>query len=338
MTRIDSRISAELANGQIQKLNAELDRLQRQVATGKKAERYGDLGIAAKTVIDLMNEISTLRSHESTVETLKLRTEIIDTTLVAIRDETLKARDAALEVKSKAATPSDLKTLATTALHSITSKLQIDISGRYLFSGVMLDTPPMVPSATLLASVQAAIDAALAAPVPDAATAVGAAIDGIFSTPANYYAGGGATPPTRIGGSETLSYGMTGDNPAFRDVLQGLYTLATLPTPKPAPATPPDIDEAQYQAILDGALGKIEAGLEGVGTLVASNGVAGARLEAVAEEHKTARLLLETEFNALTEADLAEVSARLSDVQTRLQALYAITAQLRDLSLVNFLT
>jgi flagellin-like hook-associated protein FlgL len=71
--------------------------------------------------------------------------------------------------------------------------------------------------------------------------------------------------------------------------------------------------------------------------MITSNGMVQNRLSAVAGEQTDTQTLLKNEFGSLTDADMADVATRLSNLQTQLSAVYAVTAQLKNLSLVNFL-
>jgi flagellar hook-associated protein 3 FlgL len=92
-----------------------------------------------------------------------------------------------------------------------------------------------------------------------------------------------------------------------------------------------------YQTTMQSAQAEIAAGLNGLDAMVTSNGMVQNRLDAVAGEQTDTQTMLKSEFGSLTDADMADVATRLSNLQTQLNAVYAVTAQLKNLSLVNFL-
>jgi flagellin-like hook-associated protein FlgL len=79
-------------------------------------------------------------------------------------------------------------------------------------------------------------------------------------------------------------------------------------------------------------------GLSAVNAMVTNNGEVQQQLVNAANEHTDTKNIMQTEFGTLTDANLAEVATKLSGLQTQLSAVYSITAQLRNLTLIQYLS
>jgi flagellar hook-associated protein 3 FlgL len=126
-------------------LRRELDELQRQLTTGKKAQSYGGLGFDRGTSLDFRAKIAALGSYDAAIQSAELRTTMITKGLEQLQS-------AASDVKSALLPPKfdiDLDG-RTTAQKEAEQRLQLavdvlnsDIAGRYLFSGRAQDTQPV---------------------------------------------------------------------------------------------------------------------------------------------------------------------------------------------------
>jgi flagellar hook-associated protein 3 FlgL len=339
MDGISTLFNNDMLRSRIGLLQSEMASLQQQTASGKKADRYGDLGADAQPAINLSTELDAFGAYQTTVTQLQSRTDLMDKALGAIKDTANAVQLTASQLAAggvQTGSPANLQTAAANAVGSITSQLQTEIAGFYLFAGDNLQQPPMVASQTVLGQVQAAVTAALGTTPPPAnvPNAISQAVDSVFATQSNVYVGGNPLKPTRVSDTETVSYGITANDPRTIQLLKGLYTIAATPVPG---AGSPAMSTADYEATMQAAQTDLAAGLNGLDVMVTTNGMVQNRLAAVAGEQTDTQALLKTEFGSLTDADMADVATRLSNLQTQLNAVYAVTAQLKNLSLVNFL-
>jgi len=206
--------------------------------------------------------------------------------------------------------------------------LNTEIGGQSLFAGKMTDRPPLPDAETLLSAIEiVAAGATSAADLRDA-------VNAWFDDPAGYaalYQGGDAVAPIGIGGGVTAATGITALSPGVVDSLKAL-SLAAL-TGSDATALN---DEGKIAlASLAGAalLGSQTARADmRAGLAVIENRVAAAQTRNEAEE-----TALEIARAKLVEVDPYAAATGLTEAQTRLETLYAVTSRLSSLSLANYL-
>ncbi len=150
---------------------------------------------------------------------------------------------------------------------------------------------------------------------------------GYDSSNPSYYRGAKDTLSVRIGDDMTVDYGITADDPAFEKLIRALYTV------KNANVTPGNID----RATLEGALG---LAIEAIGDLpvtVSEIGASRLTFQRFKNTHEDFLVFTQETVSQIENVDVAEAVARLSTEQLLLEASYMLIAQLRQLSLANFL-
>lgn len=295
---------------------------QLQMASGKIAEVYSGLGSSAPTAINLHNRVQQMDGYRQIIQTVDSRAAAMDVSLhrihasvTAVKTETIKSEFEGYDLTL-------LQARANDGVRELETALNLNLNGRYLFSGHMIDTVPMVDSATVKGLVSAAI-------VPgDTATTI-TNIDAVFATTTNFYQGDNGEVTARIDTATEVDYGITGDDAAFVDAAKGLYLLAVLD-----PAT---TDPDEYDVLRDWALGKLDEGQFGVNHLQAANGIVRQTLETVDQQHAQVTVAMKTNIADLEDADIYETINRIAMIKSQLEASYMMTAQLREMSLVNYL-
>lgn len=337
---VSSLGQSQLIRAEVARLREQINTLQQQVTSGQKAGRYGDLGSLAPLDISLRNQGEQIDSFKNGISFLQIRAGVIDQNLTNIRDTALQVRDLTIKNLGFDAGRSNIISAAQDAVTSITQKLQVNVDGRFLFAGVATDAAPMVNDSTLLAQVRSAINTALtASPAPtDIPAAIQSAVAGVFATQSNYYTGGALTAPTEVDNGLTVDLGVTGNDPAFKTMLQGLYTIAALDMPVDDPATLPAIGRADFDATVRAAAVQVDSGASQVADLITRNGRSQAELDDADKAHDRMLTLIQGQIDDIEQVDLADASARITQLRTQLQASFQLTAQLQNLSLVNFLT
>ena len=133
-------------------MRSEFDDLQRQFATGKRADSYADLGREASLSIGFRARQSAIAGYRETIRDVGLRLEMMQTALGRLEEIAAEAKSAV------SAHPFDLTDgRQTTAqqtvreqLEEMASLLNSHIHGRYLFGGTGTDRPPVEKIDTIL--------------------------------------------------------------------------------------------------------------------------------------------------------------------------------------------
>ncbi len=217
-------------------------------------------------------------------------------------------------------------------LNAVVGLMNVEIGGRFLLSGSAVETRPMGDAAGILADARAQV-AGLTDPA-----AIAAAISGWFDAApglggfADTWFGGNTDTRTVASSSQAaVTQTLTGLDPSFRDILKGLVLGALADDPAVALAR-------EDKTALVAQAGATT--LAGVRALTMRRAEVGMQEEAIARD--AARNAAETTamFIARTrivEADPYETASALTQTETSLQNLYALTARLSRLSLTDYL-
>ena len=217
-------------------------------------------------------------------------------------------------------------------LHAVIGLMNVEIGGRFVLSGSAVEIRPMGDAASILADARALVDG-LTDPVAIAATIAGwfDAAPGSGGFADAWYAGNTDGRVMATSSHAATTQTLTGLDPSFRDILKGLVLGALADDP------------AVPMAREDKAILISEAGstvLTGVGALTMRRAEVGMQEEAVARD--IARNAVETTAMSIArtrivEADPYETASALTQTETSLQNLYALTARLSRLSLTDYL-
>jgi flagellar hook-associated protein 3 FlgL len=330
---------SDVLRAEFTNLQGQIQVLQNQVATGFKAQVYGDLGSQASLDISLRQQADALNDLKNTVSQVKVRTGLVDTNLGLIHDAALTIQNSAFQTPTFPDQRIDLVTSAKSTIDQITQRLQTTVDGRNLFGGTLTQSNPIVGSATLLPQVQAAVTAALTAVPPPAniPAAIQAAVAGVFATTGNFYTGGPPFPPTQIDAGLNIDDSITASDPAFQTILTGLYTLAALPQPVGQTATLPNLSDSDFDTVASQAASLISTGLTQLQVLTEKNGRNQALLDQESDSQDATLTVLQTQIDNIENTNLADASTRLTQLRTQLDASFHITADLTSLSLVDLL-
>jgi flagellar hook-associated protein 3 FlgL len=339
MGTVSSVAQSNLIRSEVNLVQTQLNDLQRQVSSGLKADRYGDLGSVASLELSLRNESQRVDALNTSLSYLKTRTAGIDQSLNSVHDAGQKLRDLTISGLSSDEGRQTILDLAKESVSQVTNTLNTNVGGRFIFSGVAAATPPMAPDPALLAQVKAAINTALTAmPAPASVpAAIQGAVASVFATPANYYNGGIAYPPTAIEDNFKVDTSIVGNDPAITNMLQGMYTIAALDPPVADPATLPAINRTDFDATVTAAATQMYSGVGGIQNLIAKNGLNQTQIDNASTRHEATLTVVKSQINDIESVDLADASAKITQLRTQLEASFQLTAQLQSLSLVKYL-
>lgn len=144
-TSFGSALSPRRTGEHLVGMRAQLADLQRQLATGKRAETFGGLGLARGASLDLRAKLSSIEGHQRTIEDVGLRMKFMDASLSAVGKGVQETRRESL---ATAFTPgADGRTLIQSSsaerLRLAVDALNVEVGGRHLFSGRSTDVRPV---------------------------------------------------------------------------------------------------------------------------------------------------------------------------------------------------
>ncbi|HYH20736.1 MAG TPA: flagellin [Azospirillum sp.] len=345
----------------------QMDMLRRndEVASGKHHDVAEALGTRTGRAISLRNLYDQTDEYLKSCTLLQGRLSTMDSAMTNILSAGQDALAyAAIGLGQPSPTSTSLQVRARGVLEQVVSMLNASSGNGYLFSGVEVKTPPMRPLhgdgsglPAPMAIVQDAIAAATGGPAAPATAAETAAVvatlndlfavrdpalplpaplahgfeGGMYAGATALQPGGAATPrlTARPEGSAEIPYGVQANDPAPRDLMQGLYMLAAVDTS----ALPLDA----YQPYMQAAVDRISAGLNGLRNATAQLGIQRAQVDETAERHHTQQKILTDQINDLESVDPYEANTRLTQLEAQIEATSNATARIARLRLTNYL-
>jgi hypothetical protein len=133
-------------------LRATLTDLQRQLATGKKADSYGGLGFDRRTSLDFRARMANIDGYLKNIDNATLRLSVMNQTTSSLSKLALDGVASTLPGGYNPGTNglTNAQVIADGALKQTIDALNADVNGRYLFSGRSTDTQPVVPYDVIL--------------------------------------------------------------------------------------------------------------------------------------------------------------------------------------------
>ena len=164
MTRISSLAANTSLLQQIFRTRSELFDLETQIGSGKVSQDYKGIGTDTQRLINLENTRNQLQQYIQNNEQMDLRLNIASTAVQGLRDVVSDFRNALLDYQTtdiKGQTEiKDIQDNAFRSLQSLQSLLNIEVDGRFLFSGARVGTQPVDFGLTSLNDFQSIFDGA----------------------------------------------------------------------------------------------------------------------------------------------------------------------------------
>src|SRR5690606_8414304 len=132
-----------------------------------------------------------------------------------------------------------------------------------------------------------------------------------------------------VGDGRTIEYGVQANDPAYRDILRGIYMIAA--------ADFASMPEDACRAYVGAAFDALGSGLSASRATMARLGGQQNEVEALREANEKAAALLNERVVGIDSADLVEANARMNVLETQLQASIALTNRLASLSVAAML-
>ena len=130
----------------------QLENLQKQLATGKKVETYGDLGLDRTQILSLRSELSQIKGYQDSISILNVRLDVMLSSLERFREVASESKSDALEVGFEPLSTGQTiyQTEVASRFDEVAALLNTEVNGRYLFGGRQVENNPVLPSAEIL--------------------------------------------------------------------------------------------------------------------------------------------------------------------------------------------
>jgi flagellar hook-associated protein 3 FlgL len=289
----------------LQQLQSQGSTLEQQIASGQKSATYAGIAPQAAQVISLQATQSLQQGYMDTIGTVNTR---LQTMSLAMQNIASIATSFQATLSNSAFTPNgaSVQQTAQQLLVELGSYMNTQDGSRYVFSGNQTGTPAFNPAGL---------------PNPGDLTT---------NVATDYYGGDNGVAQATVDNNVNLQYGVTGNNPAFEQIVRVLNFFANNPTAL-SQSNPTDVANVnQAQQMLGNAA-------QAVQQLVATAGEQQSNLTQLKTAHKNAMTLASTSLNNIQQVDSATAITQLNTLQTQLQASYQTINALQSLSLVNYL-
>jgi flagellar hook-associated protein 3 FlgL len=285
----------------IQRSQQKLSTTQVQLATGKRAQNYADLGTETVRTLSARSLVARQEAHAAVANRLQTTLSIqdagisgVETSMMSLHHEILKAIGTGQST--------GLQEAVEAAFHQFREGMNATEGNVPLFAGSQTDRPPFQPQAL--------------SDLPGLSAADAFRNDSVRAS-------------ARAGDGLDVTYGVLADELGAQ-LFEGFKTLAESGT------IGTTLTDAQRAALADAAT-KIDDGLNKLRSINAENGRRQGQIDSLAIRADERTLLLKDLIGRNEDADLAEVAAELVQRRTILEASYSVFSQLSGLSLINYL-
>ena len=315
-------------------LNQSLLDTQQRIVTGKKSQTFGGLGSTDATLSQTYRvRQSDTTAYSDVIDQLTARTNTMDQTMTDTSNQAtafiakLKGFGRSANQTNFSGNLAQFQSEAKDLLNEITTRLNTQQNGRYLFSGDLVTTAP-VSDITAASTVT---NTTVSGYTAGSASTIISNINGLTDTQLGYntnLAAAGAVK-TRVEDNYDATYNIKADGSGLNEIIKGLATIANLQYNSSA--------DSDFFAIFDNAVSRLDTGTQALNTATGKLGATRQLISNIKGQHTNTLASLETDISNTEDSDAPRDSTKLYALQNQLQAAYQITAQLSKLSLLNFL-
>lgn len=304
--RVTALAQQQFALDQIKKLQTRMADQNISITSGVTSQRYSGVAEESKRLVNLEATHTQLSRFVQNNTIVDQRLQTMETNVSQLGEIASEIRTQLVSALNSGNAPvSGIDVLAQNLLDQVSSILNVSFDGRFLFSGSMTNTAPVD-----LTDPMFVVPPSVYPSTPDL----------------NYYQGDQQILSVRADTDLTVDYGVTAADPAIEKLVRTLHLVSTAIT-SPVPDT----------ARLQEALSVAEEAANEIPLVVSRIGAARKSLETANSVHNETILYTEQTIGDLQNTDLAKAITLLSADQSSLEASFATLAQMRSISLLNYL-
>lgn len=331
----------------LQRQTANLAKLQIEISSGRKADIGLDLGARTGEAVSVRAEHTRL---DAMIDTNALTASRLDVTQAALKDlltTTQESLATLVAVRDSNGSASVAKGQAEGSLKLLISRLNTQLGGTYIFSGINTDAKPITDYfATPTSASKTAVDAAFTGAFgfnqsnPGVATITPAAMtaflngpfDALFADPqwgATWSTATNQTMTSQISPAESLNSSVSANEQPMRQLAAAFTMMADLGAE--------GLGKETYKVVVDKAISLLGEAVVGVTNLKGEVGLAQSRVSAASDRLEVQTNILNKRVNSLELVDKEETAVRLNTAITQLETTYAVSSRIQRLSILNFL-
>lgn len=337
------------------RLQRDLDGLQSrfadrvgEVSSGKRANLADLLGGSGAPLFGLKASAEQARGHMERIGIVETRLSVMQSSLQRVRNSTegFDYRKIQDDFTNTAGFGVLQRQAAETSIEQVLSAMNVAVDGRYLFSGLAVDQPPMDQGNAMLAEVETVVATHVAAAGGRIDT--GAQVDALLAEITSMFDDTHANPALRFSGQiyqgapdaspdlsfddgtgRSITYGAKASEGGIRTLLEGLHMLAAVQKEDG------QFSDAAYRRFADATVSRIDSGKVGIIGVESRLGLVETDIDTFREEQQSALFILEGRISAIQDADPTEAATKLASLETQLQASFLATSRILRLSIAN---
>ncbi|WP_347267850.1 flagellin [Paracoccus sp. (in: a-proteobacteria)] len=317
-------------------LKNRLERLTTEVTSGVKSDIAAALGGDLSQISHIESRLTLLTTYRQNASEAEAFLDSMQTVLEGMQTS---ADELGPSLLSEASTASDdsLRIRADEVaqrLRSLINAINTDTGGRYHFSGSRTDTPPLQGFDSVLANLNTAVAGATTS------NDIIDRIDDWFDAPVGgggfadlaYQGDSASTPESPVSPDRQVSTVLAATAPELRETLKGMAIMAF------AAQSGSSMGTSTLRDMFSAAGSRLATGSRDLTALRAGLGQRQAAVSQAQTRNAAETSTLSIARTTLTSADPFETATALQEVEIRIQSLYAITARLSRLSLMDYLS
>jgi len=314
--------------------DAQVQKAQKEVATGLREDVYADTGFRAAQSLDLRNRMARVEQYHTSNSLLNGKLDIVSGQMAAIRG---KGNDLMTMMVAFGSGRQGLETLqpeAISTFNAINSMLNTTYAGEYIFSGIgsnkisqTLDLSGFPSFSFDGTTALTDIDQALA----DLDSFFG--LNGVAPSATGYDSQqdySGTVQTANLDETSTLHLGLTAKDEAIKQIFKGIVMFAATDATKIG-------DDVAYQKWLDEAIGAIQKGTSVLERHEANLGNQQSLIKDTVARQANLKTIYNNRIVDIEGVDPYEAGLRMESMTKQLETSYAVTARLKNLSLLNYL-
>jgi flagellar hook-associated protein 3 FlgL len=279
---------------------AAMANLQTQEASSLKSEFLAGYGADTQQIVNLQVSVTRSQSYVDASTLADSKVQVMYSAVGSMNDliTNLRTQLSAASAGSSTATSSAISS-AQQMLEKMASLMNSQYNGEFVFSGARTATAP--------------------ADLSTFATGAGS-----LTTPdTSYYKGDGEIASVQVAADQSVTYGVTADNPAFEQTMRVLKFVANSTTLSSTDIT--------------NALNLASTALDATATVQAKLSNSAAQMESAKSQQTDYQSFAQTLGTNLTGVDLAAITAQMSAYQAQLTASFSAISVIQGLNLASFL-
>lgn len=315
---------------------------QQELGSGRKADLSRSLGAAVEDLSAMQRLVSESEATRSANARVLLRLDASQSALAAIAGSAQDMLSAM--AAGSAAHPTVLAGQASAGMAALIDQLSTTVDGVYIFSGERADMPPVRPDALdrFPAVFESAFTSRFGFPPGDPQTSsitasqikdfIAGDVAALFKSNAwqDTWSSASATPlRDRISSSRVDATSVTANERAFQKIAGAFAVVTELGAV--------GLSGDARDAMLRSAMTTLSEGIGETASLQGGLGQVQSDVRDADEQLSARAATLTARIDELSGVDMADVSARISNLLSRIEASYAVTARMQRLSLLDAL-